>query len=475
MKTKNLLSVLAIMALCFNVASCSKTIDETPEEMEQAPKKAVSITTRSVSNATIEYPITLYAFNANGTLAASVTAEEADDALALELGAGSYKLVAMASTNGLTLPESPTASSVISIPEDGILGSPLQMGTAEVNITAEELTTNLQNEKTVDITLAYQVAKTSIKLTQIPQDATGVKVTLSPLYSNETFLGAFSGEKDVELTLSKEEGTTGTWQSPTVYTLPSVEGETFTITISITNGTISKSYDYELSTGLEAENEYNFIGSYQNSLHLTGTITANGWKTPQTVDFNFGFGDGNENGSETPTPDTPDTPDVPESNEPSTEEPEEEVYSVEEIPTAMSAWEGHFVANITYNDNKNADLLLISLDEWSDITQSTASITAENVINSYVENGIKNWRVPTSTELTTIFQVFYNSSIDAVNGKLQNDLSGKKITGDAFYLCDETTKAIKPGDSKKVLGLTTSDIYRLRLVKTVKVKKVATN
>lgn len=462
MKTKNLLSVLAIMALCFNVASCSKPIEETPEEMEQAPKKAVSITTRSVSNATIEYPITLYAFNANGTLAASVTAEEADDALALELGAGSYKLVAMASTNGLTLPESPTASSVISIPETGILSSPLQMGTAEVNITAEELTTNLQNERTVNITLAYQVAKTSIKLTQIPQDATGVKVTLSPLYSNETFLGAFSGKKDVELTLSKEEGTTGTWQSPTVYTLPSVEGETFTITISITNGTVSKSYNYELVAGLEAENEYNFIGSYQNSLHLTGTITASGWKTPQTVDFNFGFG--NENGSETPTPDTPD---VPESNEPSTEEPEEEVYPVEEIPTAMSAWEKHLVVQVTNNGTEDeAEILLLGKKKDEEVNGSGLA----SAIASYEENNLSDWRLPTEEEMRYIM-----TEVSSINEIITPDpIFGNKLQTNAAYYCNDGTSFFKLNDGYKGTTISTST-YHLRLVKTVKVKKVATN
>ena len=452
------------MALCFNVASCSKPIEETPEEMEQAPKKAVSITTRSVSNATIEYPITLYAFNANGTLAASVTAEEADDALALELGAGSYKLVAMASTNGLTLPESPTASSVISIPETGILSSPLQMGTAEVNITAEELTTNLQNERTVNITLAYQVAKTSIKLTQIPQDATGVKVTLSPLYSNETFLGAFSGEKDVELTLSKEEGTTGTWQSPTVYTLPSVEGETFTITISITNGTISKNYNYELTTGLGAENEYNFIGSYQNSLHLTGTITASGWKTPQTVDFNFGFG--NENGSETPTPDTPDTPDVPESNEPSTEEPEEEVYPVEEIPTAMSAWKGFYVTSVTYgNSQDEATLLLLSIRD-KEVSSSELSET----IASYYEKDFSNWRLPTEDEMS----YFYSNRAEIDTEINDNSTIYGDKWNDKSYFCAAGEKYFNM-DTGNIGNIATSGKFRLRLVKTVKVKKVATN
>ena len=465
MKTKNLLSVLAIMALCLHVASCSKPIEETPEEMEQAPKKAVSITTRSVSNATIEYPITLYAFNANGTLAASVVANSAEDGLDLELGAGSYKLVAIAGTDGLTLLESPTASSVISIPETGILGSPLQMGTAEVNITAEELTTSLQYEKNVDITLAYQVAKTSIKLTQIPQDATGVKVTLSPLYSNETFLGAFSGEKDVELTLSKEEGTTGTWQSPTVYTLPSIEGETFTITISITNGTISKSYDYEYATGLETENEYNFIGSYQNSLHLTGTITAAGWKTPQTVDFNFGFGDENENGSETPTPETPDAP---ESNEPSTPELEEEVFSVEEIPTAMSAWEGHFVARVVNVEDKEwYSLLLLSIRDTN--TMKTTKDGLSQVINEFNEKGLDDWRLPTKEEME-YFKAYRTEIDNAIYDK--STFCGDKWN-DIAYFCGDGTTYYNMSDGND--GETSTSVFRYRLVKTVKVKKVVTD
>lgn len=451
MKTKNLLSVLAIMALCFNVASCSKPIEETPEEMEQAPKKAVSITTRSVSNATIEYPITLYAFNANGTLAASVTAEEADDALEMLLAVGKYNIVAIAGATGWTIQEPITASSIISMPESNEISSPLQLGNSEYEVTASKL---IESDN-VEIALEYKVAKVSVNLTDIPTEVTKASVTLSPMYSSTTVLGEFDGSEPITINLTQDQTTKSNWSSNSMFTLPGVEGEALELIITITNGTVTKSFSYSPEITIEGGSEYIFSGSYLNSVSLTGSITAAGWNDAVEKPFNFGFGDAI-----------------------SGEKPENTngVYEIEgDFPEARTIWEGHFVANITYNDNKNADLLLISLEEWSDITQSTASITAEYVINSYVENGIKNWRVPTSTELTTIFQAFYNSSIDAVNGKLQNDLSGKKITGDAFYLCDETTKAIKPGDSKKVLGLTTSDIYHLRLVKTVKVKKVATN
>lgn len=457
MKTKNLLSVLAIMALCFNVASCSKPIEETPEEMEQAPKKAVSITTRSTS--TIEYPITLYAFNTSGTLVESITAEDAEDDLEMRLAVGQYHLVAMAGMSGLNEVTTPMLDASIGIPDNGIIASAVQMGQADINMASTELEADIE----ITITLTYQVAQVYVELHDIPTDVISASITLSSLYADETFHGTKSGSKAVTIPLNRKSETENTtWCSNIVYTLPGCENIPLTLNINLSNNEKSKIYSYSHNTNLQEATPYNLIGSFKNGFNLTGTITAEGWNEPENITFTFGM----ESGEDTPEQTPEDTPE----NEPN-DKPDNGPISVSEIPEAKTLWNGHFVAKVTNNGDGNAELLLMSLEEW-DIAGVDASTEPISHAESYVENDMSNWCIPTSQELIAIFPTFATSSaIENVNKTLVNEGKGTKLTNASSYLCDEATKYVLLSANPIAINIIDSQNYHLRLVKTVTVVK----
>ena len=443
MKVTGILGARGIFPLCAAIVfsacitSCNKSIDDISEVPEQVtPKKTVGVVTRSTS--AIEYPITLYAFNATGNLAQSVTAEGEEDALEMELAVGSYHLVAMAGTSGLDEVDSPAANASIGVPEDGLIGSAVQMGSADINVASEDVNVN--------IVMSYQVAQVNVELQDIPADVEEVSITLSSIYTDETFYGTMSRGKAITIPLEKEPNTEGTWYAPTVYTLPGSSTQ-LTLSISMDNET----YGYTHSSNLKAATPYTLIGSFKDGFKLTGTVTAAGWNTAEEIAFTFGINPGDDTPIINPAPDGS--------------------YNVEEIPSIKTIWNGHFVAKVTNKGDTSAELLLMSLNEW-DATNADASTVASSAVNSYTEDDMRNWRIPTSEELISIFPTFSTSNeIDKVNKALVNEGQGVKLTNSEPYLCNEAMQYVLLSSNPMAMSLVASQDYHLRLVKTVTVVK----
>ena len=415
---------LAFTAIALCMSSCSKSIDEITEPTE---KKAVEIFTRTAPTVNIEYPVTLYAFKSTGELVENVTAEEEGDPLKLQLPIGSYKFTAIAGADGLSPVTSPTLNTGIGIPEDGRITSPIQMGHADLSIGA----TNTE----VTITMTYQVAKVDVELYNIPTDATEVSVTLSSLNADKAFNGAWSGENTVTIPLTQTEGTT-TWKSTTVYTLPGVENQPLTVGISVTAGDQTKVYSYTHTTNLKAGTPYTLKGSYDGEVNINGTIAAEGWNAPEEISFSFGAGSPNNGGS---TPDNNGN----NGNTPS------------EFPEALTLWNELFVAKVTPINNNTAELLLLNrLEEWTSISEADI----DDIVNSYTEKNVSDWRVPTEEEL-----IYLSTNYTSINDVISS--MGKKLTGS--YFCNDGANYVTMGSESA--GNAGSNKFKLRLVKTVTV------
>lgn len=436
---------LAFTAIALCMSSCSKSIDEITEPTE---KKVVEVVTRSSSAASIEYPLTLYAFSSDGTLAESTTADDADDPLQMQLPVGdSYRLVALAGASGLTPITTPTATTGIGIPTSGLITSPIQMGQADISA----ITTDVE----VNLTLSYQVAQLTIQLHNIPTDATAVNVTLSSLYTNETFEGTLSGKGTVTIPLAKTENAT-TWASSTVYTLPGVENTPLVVGINIVTNDKTQNYSYTHSSTLQAGTPYSLVGTYDGEFNLTGTITPTGWNASQSISFTFGAENLNNGG------DTPDNNGGGNGDQ---------VYNVETIPSVRTIWNGHFVAEVNEQENNTAELLLLSLEEWETTGANVAQCISSDEVINYSENGISEWSIPTSLEFLGIIPtISMEGNYDKTTSILVN-AGGKKLSmTDGRYLCDNGTKYVQMGDKKTNNAISTDDtVYRLRLVKSVTV------
>lgn len=427
---------LAFTAIALCISSCSKTIDGITEPTE---KKVVEVVTRSSSAASIEYPLTLYAFSSDGTLVESTTADDANDPLQMQLPVGdSYRLVALAGASGLTPVTTPTASTGIGIPTSGLITSPVQMGQADISTITTDVEANL--------TLSYQVAQLTVQLHNIPTDATAVNVTLSSLYSDLTYNGVPSGNKTVTVELSKSGSDATTWTASTVYTLPGVERSSLVVGINIITNNKLQNYSYTHSSTLQAGTPYSLVGTYDGEFNLTGTITPTGWNASQSITFTFGAGSPNNGGS---TPDNNGN----NGNTPS------------ELPAALSVWNNHFVMAVTTNDAQTeAELLLLALRDW-EVSMSEI----ETKIAGYQENELSGWRVPTEEELKHIATTLEESkTFNSVNNTLLS-INGDKLVEKAYFCEDGGTRYVKMRDSSFFGNTLEDSAYRLRLVKTVTV------
>lgn len=432
---------LAFTAIALCMSSCSKSIDEIIEPTE---KKVVEVVTRSSSAASIEYPLTLYAFSSDGTLAESTTANDADDPLQIQLPVGdSYRLVALAGAAGLTPVTTPTATTGIGIPTSGLITSPIQMGQADIS----GITTNVE----VNLTLSYQVAQLTIQLHNIPTDATAVNVTLSSLYSDLAYNGVPSGNKTMTIELNKSNSEATTWASSTVYTLPGVENTPLVVGINIVTNDKTQNYSYTHSSTLQAGTPYSLVGTYNGEFNLTGTITPTGWNTPQTISFTFGAENLNNGG------DTPDNNGGGNGDQ---------VYNVETIPAALSIWNNHFVMAVTTNDTQTeAELLLLALRDWEVSMSDIATKIAE-----YEEKGLTDWRIPTEEEFKSLATSLSDASVLSNINTTLSTIYGDKFstTKSEAYFCGDATRFVTM-KTAATGNTSASSKYRLRLVKSVTV------
>ena len=426
MRQKHL--TLAFTAIALSLCSCSKSIDEVIEPTE---KRAVEIFTRSSSAASIEYPLTLYAFSSDGTLKESTTANNAEASLQMQLPVGdSYRLVALAGARGLTPVTTPTASTDIGIPTSGLITSPIQMGQAVINTITTDVEAN--------ITLSYQVAQLTIQLRNIPTDATAANVTLTSLYTNKNFEGTLSGKGTITVPLAKAANAT-TWEASTVYTLPGIENTGLVVGINIVTNNKTQNYSYTHNSTLQAGTPYSLIGTYDGEFNLTGTITPTGWNASEDISFSFGAENLNNGGNNN-------------SNNGGTNGGD--VYDVEELPNVNTLWNNQFVARVTPTDNSTAELLLLNrLKEW-EVTKGEI----ESSISGYTEYNLGDWRVPTEEELT-----YLSTNYTSINGIISS--MGKKLTGS--YFCGDGTRYINIENGQA--GNVETGKFKLRLVKTVTV------
>ena len=450
MKKFSLVSLFLLLSSIVISYSCSNELEDVGST--SAEGRMVTITTRSATAAEIEYPITLYAFrNSDGRLVNSVTANSSSDFQML-LPEGGYKIVAMAGTSGLTLPTNPSLTTIIPIPSDGLISSPLQIG--RVDVSVNNVATN------VDINMAYQVAKVNLTLHDVPENTSSVSVSFSTMHENLTFNGSLSGLRTTVINLEKQSD--GTWSAPVTYMLPG-ESTQLTLSISMIDETSTNTYGYTHTTNLKAGTPYELVGSYKGEFIVSGTITSVGWAPTESIDFKFGPGAEEDNTGSGDTGGSDDNGGAGNEGEGDEGANSDGIYMVDEIPDYETIWDGHFVVSNKKNDDDTYNLFLMSIKEYQ-----IKKTEAANICASYVENGMSEWYIPTTEELNKIL-----SQVVAEVSKTNNTLStieGDMVSSDNKYLCDSGDKYSMVGMSSTFLPTNPTDTYSLRLVKTVKVQ-----
>lgn len=468
-KTSFLLTGLILLAALFSTGSCVNSIDDDGEE---AISTQLRISTRgNGSGSSLSYPIRLYAFDAAAKLQASTTLNSAADNSVLTLTDGTYHLVALSGTAECILPTSGiTRQSTISLPAAGYTtGEALQMGCADVTVKG--------GKATVDIRLTYRVACLDLKLIDLPETTAAASISLSMLYGTMDFTGTY-GEEGKTVTVACNKQKDGSWKTPTFFTLPG-SGNALTLSITLTDNGKTETYGYTYTGKLEAGTPYALVGSYKEGFSVDENITIEGWGKQKDIDFNFGKdtgdsgsgegGSGSGSGDEGGGSGSDVAPNADGS------------YTVTVLPTAQSIWNGHFVVAVQNATASGAELLLLSLHDWTDV--SSASSTKENKIEAadavatYIEGKMTSWNIPSKDEAKVIQKACGGTALAAANSLLstaggdalmgdEEDSHGEKVR----YLCEgaESSYSLKATSSNITLA-GPSRMYNLRAVRKVKV------
>lgn len=435
-----------LLVLCL-LTGCSLPLIETEMEGGESAEtgRSVRILTRSTSG--ISYPLTIYAFDTEkGTLVNADTQQSDTEELLLILPAGDYYMVAIAGTEGCEMPSSPTLESVIGAPSNGLLNTPLQMGSAAVKV--------MQNT-TVSLMLYNRVAAIDLALYDIPTDVTSVSTSLSLMASGITLGGNYVGNATTTIPLTKEDDV---WFAPQFYTLPSM-GENLTLSITTTSQSGTQTYGYTHPSPLKANTPYTLSGSLVDGLIVNGDISLAGWNETEAITFNFG-NEGNNNN---------------EHNQPN----KEEIYRVSTLPEVGSLWEGHLVASILESEEDGiTSMLLLSTSEWTGVTSALHEETprmAADIASAYTEEGIAGWSIPTRQEAGKMCIALGNTSVEETNAFLaENGIAPLGIGTDTDsknairYLCDNAQYSFKWDSEGSPSKAGSKRGYHLRLVKTVR-------
>ena len=372
-------SAAAIMSSFVCLISCTEQESDLLSA-NQSSNNQLSIVTHTREG---ETPIaSVYLFNGSNAFVRTLQTDAAGDyssaSASVKLPAGSYTIFAI-NSSGLShfqLPDETTATptSVISIAEGQTMGD-LLMDMKTVTLT------NGDNAP-VDMELQRKVLElSSVTISQVPEDVTGVTVSVGSFSSAIQFNGTYVETDPITCTFSLTHNTTtGNWEStPQQLVFPSIGRPSITITFNRGEGNFH-SYTYKASAALSANNKYDITGTY-TEVSFSGTITSQDWPDdPIAIDFEFdesntassnsGGGEGGSNtgsGGET-----------------------------SEAPEIGELYNGYYVVSV---DPANSKAVLLSKNIITGAKNDNYQTLLSNMTKPQGATG--NWRIPSVAECQT--------------------------------------------------------------------------
>ena len=371
-------SAAAIMSSFVCLVSCTEQESDLLSA-NQSSNSQLSVVTHTREG---ETPIaSVYLFNGSNAFVRTLQTDGSgytSASASVKLPEGTYTLCALSPSDlsHFQIPETPTPTSVITLAE-GQTMSDLLIGTATTTLSDGD-------NEVVDLELRRKVLEiSSITISQVPADITGVAVSIAPFYSAIQFNGEYVEADPVAVTFTlATTATDGVWQAtPQQLVFPSKGVPTITVTFTRDNEDPSI-YTYETEPAFTANNKYNIVGTYTEPLGVTlsGGITSQEWPAdPVAIDFEFdetnagnnsGSGEGGSNtgsGGDTSDP-----------------------------PVAGQIYNGYYVVSV---DATNSEAVLLSNKYTKEVSQSNYQTYMSGI--SKPQNAIGNWRIPTELECKT--------------------------------------------------------------------------
>lgn len=340
----------------------------------------------------------------------------------VKLQAGSYTLIGINASplTSFQFPESPTLTSAITQASGQPMGD-LLMATGSATLSDGDT-------ETVNLSLERKVLElSSITISQVPDDVTGVAVSVAPFYSAIKFNGEYAETEPIACSFTlTESSTAGVWQAtPQQLAFPSKGVPTITVTFTHADETTS-TYTYTAEAALSANNKYNIAGTYTEPLGVTlsGTITFQSWATdPTAVNFDF-----DEHNAASNT--NPDSGSGSGSGGSQTSD----------VPIVGQQYQGCYVISVTSDPNT---AVLISPTEKKGLSRvDTWDNTLTNELSSWEVEGISGtWRIPALTELEDL--AAYPDAFDI------------KVSASPYYFCIANSSVTSVQIQKNANGIVT--------------------
>lgn len=375
------------------VSGCAGDVFNEPVGTDPAGELRV-MTRSGDENTTPLAGASVYLFNSSGACVSILTSDASGAYASAKLPAGSYTLYALGGDglSSLVLPTQAeaTPSSVLTLAENQSLG----------DLLMTQSTVTLDDGESEDVSLALErkvLEITSVTINQVPDDITGVQVSVGALYGQVQLNGEYVASSSAPCVITLTSQGSGTWAAtPQLITFPSKSKPVITITFTA-DGAEPRSYSYSSDEELLANHKYNLEGTYTEPLGvtITGSITAQAWDSSATG-IAFDFDESNSTNSSSSN-----DPSSGNGNSSGNDNPSSGTGDPSQVPVAGETYKGCYVVSVnteahtavllspTSQDGYQADkaqaalsLLNVSLASWPSVSDVTGS-----------------WRIPTVGEV----------------------------------------------------------------------------
>lgn len=433
-------------------SSCFQPLEEVENVLESESsgkgKTTLRLTTRS-STGVIDYPVMVLAYDADGNLSQKQVLSSADDEIKMNLTVGDYRISAITGFSAYIEPKSyETSDAVIKMPTVGYALSPLFVGSADVEL--------IDKSAMVEVVMSSRSASMEITLKGLPTSVESTSVSVARQYGAIGMDSKYSLAVISKVACTKEDN--GNWSTGKIYVFPGAETQTV-LTITISDAGKQYSYGYTVNEPLEAAVPYILNGTYKEgerlaSFDISGSLSVDAWKDSHIMDFEFGEGASSSTTGNEPVVD----------NEEATT-----------LPAELSVWKGHVVAKVLYPTETSEDLLLVSLQEYTNVSSANVEgheTDAMTLANSYVEDELSGWSIPSPFEIQQLKERYKDENMADLNAVIES-LGGTGLTvkdsnnKSVRYLCDDALQAVGFSSRSPLDKAGTSVKYSLRLVKRV--------
>lgn len=382
---------LVVMSACSKDVSDEALINQ-ETVVDDGAKGRLTVKTRADGDSgddegNVSYPVNVYVFDNAQHCVSLQTLNSSSDALAFSLPAGTYNIYAVgeASSERYELPTQSTAaaSSVIRTRE-GMELDDLMTARAVVTLAQSD-----DNSLLLSMTRKVALLRNVI-IRQVPEDVTGVSLSIGPTYTGVTLDGSFSGADGLQTVTLTRDAATGNWTESGVFIFPTTGNES-SITVRFTTSGGVKSYTSNVSEGFPANYRIDLDGTYTGGfVTLSGTIRGVSWAETKTITFTFnesgGAGSSSDGGSNSGNEDTGNAGNDSSSPVAGT------------VPAKGTFYQGCYVLKV---DGKTATVL--SSKQKTNIGATMDDVSG--ALSTWSVDGINaSWRLPTEAEAKEIFK-----------------------------------------------------------------------